>query len=337
MRSDLAMSELNVIQIGLGPLGVKITRYIAEKQGIKVVGAVDLDPIKVGRDPGELCGLKKMGLTVSDSLAKVVRETKPDAVILTTVSGMREITPQILDIVSHGLPVVSTCEELFYPWKTAPELAGKIDEAAKHNRVAVLGTGVNPGFLMDALPSLLTGACQHVDKITVSRFQNAAFRRLPFIEKIGAGLDPGVFERKKQEGTLRHVGLTESIHFIAACLGWELSKTEDTISPVVTPIEIVTEDITIPGGHAAGVMQIGKGYVEGEERITLNFRAVVGEPDPRDTVEIFGVPNITSTIQGGLNGDVATCAIAINAVRNILKAKPGLRTMADVGIVSNIS
>jgi 4-hydroxy-tetrahydrodipicolinate reductase len=331
------MEEIKVIQIGIGPLGRKITQFITQREGIKMVGAVDLDPSIQGGDLGEIGDMDNLGVNISSSLSEAMEGVKSDAVILTTVSSMDGITPQIKDIVSQGLPVVSTCEELLYPWDTTPDLADEIDQAAKSSGVAVLGTGVNPGFLMDSLPAFLTGVCQDVQKVKVQRFQDAQFRRIPFQKKIGAGLDLEAFERKKQEGTLRHVGLTQSIQFIGNCLGWKLTKTEDVISPAIAEKEITTQALTIPAGHAAGVLQVGKGFIGSEEKITLLFRAAVGEPDPRDMVEILGTPNITSTIQGGVNGDIATCAITINAVKAILNAKPGLRTMADVGIVANYS
>jgi 2,4-diaminopentanoate dehydrogenase len=192
---------------------------------------------------------------------------------------------------------------------------------------------VNPGFLMDALPVYLTSVCQRVDRLRISRFQNAEFRRVPFQKKIGAGLTLEKFEQKRRKGTLRHVGLTESMHFIASSLGWRLDKIEETLSPVVAEGEIKTEHLAILPGMAAGVQQIGRGYRDGQEVITLLFRASVGEPHPEDTIEIKGDPDIKSTIPGGINGDVATCAITLNAAAKIRKARPGLLTMADMPAV----
>jgi 4-hydroxy-tetrahydrodipicolinate reductase len=275
-----------------------------------------------------------MGVIVATDLETCLAEAKPQAALLTTVSTMAGITPQIEAIVAHGLPVVSTCEELLYPFEEAPELADRIDRAARAAGVAVLGTGVNPGFLMDSLPSFLTAVCQRVDSVKITRVQDATFRRVPFQKKIGAGLSQEEFDREKTRGSLRHVGLTESMLLIAAALGWKLTRTEDNISPVIVDREIRTDALTVPAGHAAGVQQIGRGWVGDEEKLTLLFRAAVGEKDPHDTVEIKGNPDVNSTIAGGVNGDVATCAITINAVRQIVKAASGLRTMIDVPLVS---
>lgn len=328
------MATIKVVQAGLGALGKTITQFITERENMEIIGAVDACPDIAGTDLGELCGLEKMNIIIRDSMGECLKHIKPDAVVLTTVSSMKEITPQIEEIVSFGVPVVSTCEELSYPWDTSIDLSRSIDEAAKKNRVAVLGTGVNPGFLMDSLPIFLTAVCQEVQRIKISRIQNAAFRRIPFQKKIGAGLSLEEFEKKKRKGMLGHVGLKESMLRIASRVGWKLTKTEDILAPVVAEKEIITQAKTIPSGHASGVQQIGKGYINDEEKITLVFRASVGEPDPEDSIEIQGNPHIKSIIQGGLNGDVATCAITINAVKQILTAQPGLRTMVDIPVVS---
>jgi 2,4-diaminopentanoate dehydrogenase len=328
------MQTIDVVQVGLGPLGRKITQFIAQRPCIRIVGAVDLAPDICGRDLGELCGLDRSDVTIKDSVARVLADTRPQAVILTTVSSLASLTPQVEEIVSYGVPVVSTCEELSYPWETAPELAARIDAAARSQRVAVLGTGVNPGFVMDVWPTFLTAVCQEVHSVKISRIQNAAFRRLPFQQKIGAGLSLEAFEDKKQAGTLRHVGLTESIQMIAGRLGWKLTRVEDEISPVVAQTEIVTAAMTIAPGFAAGVEQMGRGYVAGQERISMRFHAAVGASISEDTIEIQGLPDIKSTIPGGINGDVATCAITLNSLGQVIKAPAGLRTMVDIPVVS---
>jgi 4-hydroxy-tetrahydrodipicolinate reductase len=331
------MNKTRVVQIGLGPLGQKIAQFIAQRKSLEVIGAVDVSPEIIDRDLGELCGLDNMGIKIQSSIGECLRTAKPDAVILTTVSTMEKITPQIEEIVSYGIPVVSTCEELNYPWDASLSLSERIDKAAKANQVAVLGTGVNPGFLMDSLPTFLTSVCQDVQRITVHRIQNAAFRRIPFQKKIGAGLTLEQFENKKKEGILRHVGLTESVQLIASRMGWELNKTEDILVPVIADREIITDTMRIPVGYAAGVQQIGKGYVGNEDKIILVFRASIGEPNPQDSIEIKGTPTIKSIIEGGVHGDVATCAITINALKQIIKTQPGLRTMADISMVSFFS
>ena len=183
----------------------------------------------------------------------------------------------------------------------------------------------------------MTAVCQRVDSVKVSRLQDASFRREPFQRKIGAGLELEVFESLVAEKKIRHVGLAESIHLIGDALGWELDRVEDIISPVIAETPVESKLIKVPAGGVAGVQQIGKGVVNGEEKITLAFRAAIGEPDPADTIEILGDPNIKSTVEGGVNGDVGTCAITINAVKQVIRSQPGLKTMADIPLVSFLS
>ncbi|MTI21959.1 dihydrodipicolinate reductase [Fulvivirga sp. RKSG066] len=326
------MGNIRILQVGLGPLGIKIAEFIAARNGIETVAAVDKKEDLIGLSLSEI-NADLPSVEIQPSVENAM-SAKPDVAILTTVSDMARITDQVLELVANGIPVVSTCEELSHPWSTAPKLAEKIDLAAKENNVAVVGTGVNPGFLMDSLPTFLTSVCQQVDAVEVSRYQNASFRRVPFREKIGAGITLSEFEKRKEKGLLRHVGLTESIQFIASNLGWKLDKVEDLIMPVIAEQRIEDQNLVIEKGNASGVRQVGTGYIKGKPKITLTFQATIGEPESYDEIKIKGSPNITSKIEGGVNGDVATCAIAINATKSILKAQPGLRTMADIPMPS---
>ena len=315
----------------IGPIGMQAVQVIAERPSCRIVGAVDKDPAKIGRNLGDLVGLTRpLGVRVSGDAADVLRRVEADIVVLTTTSSLAMIKPQILEIISCGKNIVSSCEELTFPWITQPETAREIDEAARRENVSVLATGVNPGFLMDFLPMALTGVCRTVRRVTVERIQNAASRRLPFQKKIGAGLTLDQFHARVREGNLRHVGLTESIHLIASRLGWALDKTEETLSPVVSEGGFATDELTIPPGHASGVSQIGRGYRGGQEVITLVFRATVGEPDSHERIVIEGDPPIDLFIKDGVNGDVATCAIMANAIPVVVQAPPGLLTMADI-------
>lgn len=327
---------MKVIQIGLGPLGQKIVQFISERSDVEIVAAADINPGFSGKDIGDVSGIEPSGVTVNESISEAIKSCDADCAILTTVSCLETITPQILEIVNGGLPVVSTCEELLHPWNTQPELSAAIDEAAKSNGVAVLGTGINPGFLMDSLPAFMTAVCQEVDSVTVSRLQDATFRREPFQRKIGAGLDASSFRQLVAEKKIRHVGLAESLYLIADSMGWKLDRVEDIISPVITEEPVSSRIIDVAAGNVSGVQQIGRGFCDGEEKITLVFRAAIGEPEPSDTIEIFGNPNVKSTIEGGVNGDVGTCAITINAVKQVIRSKPGLRTMADIPLVTHV-
>ena len=324
------MKKIKVVQMGLGPIGNKATLYLAERENLQIVGAVDADPAKVGQDVGVLAGLAPLGVAVKPDIAQALAGQSADVVLLTTSSALTRIADQLKQVLPFGVHVVSSCEELSYPWQTNPALAGEIDELAKKHGVSVLSTGVNPGFLMDFLPIAMTGVCKSVRQVTVERIQDATFRRIPFQKKIGAGLTQAEFQAKVEQGVLRHVGLTESVQMIASRLGWRLDSTSDEITPVVAETDVPLGDGVIKAGNVLGVRQIGRGIVGGREAITLFFRAAIGEPESRDRIVIDGEPSIDTCIKGGVNGDVATCAILVNAIPVVMKARPGLRTMADI-------
>jgi len=327
------VDRIRVIQVGLGPIGKQVTRYLLQRKAFDLVGAFDVGPGKTGRDVGELAGLPPLGVPVVPNWSQV-EQLGASVAIVTTVSGLLDCQRQILQAVESGLHVVSTCEELAYPWRTQPEISAEIDRAARKHSVAVLGTGVNPGFLMDFLPIAMSGVCLNVGKIVVERIQDASRRRLPFQEKIGAGLTLQEFERRVREKKLRHVGLTESMHMIAARLGWTLDRTEDVIEPVVSRAGGGTDAFAINPGDAIGVSQVGRGWHGDRELIRMVFRATIGEPEAYDRILIEGTPNIDVRVAGGINGDIATCAITVNAVPSIMAASPGLRTMADIAPIS---
>ncbi|MDQ3016701.1 MAG: dihydrodipicolinate reductase [Bacteroidota bacterium] len=326
-------NPIKAVLIGAGPLGINIYKYAQTRKDIRITHVIDIDTSLSGRDIGEHAGLDATGIAITNSYEGL---SNCQVAILATVSDLPRIATQILQVIELGLPIVTTCEEMFFPWNSSDEWSKTIDLAAKDKGVAVLGTGVNPGFLMDALPMMLSGVCHHVDRIEVRRYQDAQFRRIPFQKKIGAGLSYEEFEKRKNEGSLRHVGLSESMHFIAHQLGWKLDKTEDKIEPVVSERNYETDALQIKSGQVAGIRQTGRGYVGGEERIKLAFQATVGEAEQYDEIEIYGTPHIRSRIIGGVHGDIATSSIILNACRSVLHAAPGLRTMADVPMITSV-
>jgi len=323
-----------LIVIGFGPLGQRVVRYALQRKSVEIAGVVDIDPAKIGKDVGTLSGRRKIGTPVSMSLADALKRRRADVALLTTVSSLKKLEPQVVEAARNRLDVVSTCEELSFPWRTAPTIAARLDRTCRRYGVTCLGTGVNPGFLMDFLPVILTAVNQRVRKVTVQRIQDASTRRVPFQQKIGAGLTRAEFRKKAAMGRLRHVGLPESVHMIAHALGWRLTKVTESLKPVIARRPILSGYRPIEPGMASGVDQSGRGYVGNRVAITLRFRAAVGEPKSYDRIEIRGEPDIVSTIEGGVNGDVATCAIVLNAVRSVKAADPGLKTMLDVPAVT---
>ena len=322
---------IEIVHVGLGPLGQMMVKSAVERGSFQIVGVVDTDPAKVGKDLGELCGIGRLGVPVCGTLDDALRgDPAPRVAVVTTVSSLAAFEPQVAELARAKLPIVSTCEELSFPWRTQPELAGRIDKLCRDGGIACIGTGVNPGYLMDFFPAVLTSLCRKVTGVRVWRVQDASVRRIPFQQKIGAGLTLEQFEAKRRDGSLRHVGLPESVGFIAARLGWTLDRTTESLEPVVAERDVTTGYKPIAKGMARGVHQVGRGFVAGQEVITLNFKAAVGEPEPYEEVQIEGEPTFSSRIAGGINGDIATCAVTLNAVRSILEVGPGLKTMADL-------
>jgi 4-hydroxy-tetrahydrodipicolinate reductase len=321
---------IEIVQIGLGPLGQMMVRSAVGRGTFRIVGAVDSDPAKIGKDLGSFCGLPRLGVSITGSLDEAIRGKSPQAAVVTTVSSLAAFEPQVAQLAKAKLPIISTCEELFYPWRTQPALAKRIDQLCRDSGIACVGTGVNPGYLMDFFPTVLTGLCQKVTGIRVWRIQDASVRRIPFQQKIGAGLTVSEFEARHKAGKLRHVGLPESVDFLAARMGWKLDRTTESLEPVLAERDITSGYKPIAKGMARGVHQVGRGFVGADEVITLMFKAAVGEPESYEEVRIEGEPPVCSRIAGGINGDIATCAATLNAVRSLLQVGPGLKTMADL-------
>jgi 4-hydroxy-tetrahydrodipicolinate reductase len=325
-------NKTTLIQVGVGAIGIHIASVIFSKNDYQYQSVVDSDPDKIGKDIGILAGLDKMKMTIKPSLTTVLKtmKKKPDIAIVATSSQLSLVKPTIMKLLRQGISVVSTCEELTYPWQTQPKLAQEIDQCAKEHQAAILATGVNPGFLMDYLPFVMSAVCKKVEGIQIERIIDATHRRLPFKQKIGTGLTREAFFAKVREGALRHIGLVESMYLLADRLGWKLDRTEDIIEPVIAHKQVFTEDLFIGKGDILGVTQTGYGYVNNKEVIKLFFRATIGEEQVRDKIKIIGTPSIEMEIKNGLNGDIATAAIIVNAIPFIKRATPGLHTMADI-------
>jgi 4-hydroxy-tetrahydrodipicolinate reductase len=326
---------IRVMHVGLGPIGAAVVRQVAARKGFQIVGAVDIDPNKAGHDLGDVVGLgRRLRVKVAGDIGKTIKATKPDVVVLCTSSSLKRVLPQFEEVLARRVPIVSTTEELSYPAPYNRRLAKRLDEAARKAKVAVLGTGVNPGFTMDALPITLTGVCERVDRIEVQRVQDARVRRLPFQQKIGCGLTVEQFQKKVDEGTVRHVGLSESIQMIGDAMGWKLDRITDDIQPKIADRTVESEYLAVDAGYVCGIVQDGVGYVNGAPLVRLHMEAYLGAPESFDSVLIEGSPRIHSKIAGGVHGDVATASITVNSIPKVIAAPPGLRTMRDMPIPS---
>jgi len=326
---------IRVMHVGLGPIGAAIARQLAVRKGFRIVAAVDIDPHKVGRDVGEIAEIgKPLRVRITDNARKAAKAARPDVAVLCTSSSLKSVMPQVEELLKLRLPIVSTTEELAYPASRNRRLAKQIDQMARKAKVAVLGTGVNPGFTMDALPIALTSVCEHVNRIEVRRVQDARMRRLPFQQKIGAGLTREQFEQQVASGSVRHVGFAESIEMIADAMGWPLTRVTDQVRPWMAEEEVHSELLAVDPGYVAGISQEGIGYLGDEVKIHLQLDAYLGASESFDSVLIDGSPRIYSKIQGGIHGDIATASMAVNSIPHVMTAAPGLRTMRDMPLPS---
>lgn len=329
---------LRVVLCGLGPIGQGIARMVLETEGLKIVGAADISPEFAGKDLGAVLGLpRRLRLRVASDPLRMARRTRADVAILSTASSLREVKPQVVALLQRGTNVVTTCEELAFPTPSHQSGFRDLDRLARRKRASALATGVNPGFAMDTLALVLTAPCARVSRVSVTRVVDAATRRLPLQRKVGAGLNLSQFRRAITEGTVRHVGLLESVHMIAAALGWKLDRVEEALEPAIAPRDLDTEYLRVPAGAAAGIKQSARGYRNGDLAISLDLQMYVGAESPRDHVLIDGVPPIDTTISGGVAGDVATAAIVVNCIPKLMAAPAGLLTMKDIPLVHRLN
>ena len=308
------VQPITVAQYGIGPIGAEIARVLLTKPWVKLAGAVDIDPNKIGKDLGEVIGLgRNTGVIVTPEL-----EGKPDVVCHSTGSRLREVVDQLESLLQRGCHVVSTCEELSFPLDR--EIRERLMHTARAANVTLLGTGVNPGFVMDKLPLTVTSVCQDVKSLEIIRIQNASTRREPLQRKVGAGMTVDEFRAAVAAGKIKHMGLRESLMLVGNGLGVEFdSVTDEKIEPIVAEREIVTQYLKVAPGQVAGVHQTiyGKGRID----VSLELRMYVGAEDvAADRVIVHGVPDLEMVIPGGVHGDRATAAMVVNSIPAVLAA-----------------
>jgi 4-hydroxy-tetrahydrodipicolinate reductase len=325
---ELLSHPIRVVHYGLGATGSAIARLTTAQRGLQVVGGIERDPAKVGRDIGDVIGLgQAIGAPVSDDARAILAQTHPDVVIHATASFFHTIYPQILECVQAGANVISTCEELVYPYVRNAAAARQLHQFALRSGVTVLGMGVNPGFIMDLLPLLLTAPCVDIRRIAVTRVVDATQRRASLHQRIGAGLTLDQFRDHVARGVARHVGLLESIDMLAAGLGWQLAKVSEAIDPIMADDWVRTPYLTIAPGQVRGLRQVAQGWMHGREVFNLTWRTAVGARDTSDAIQIDATPPVDLMIHGGLHGDQAAAALLLHAIPRVLAAAPGLTTV----------
>ncbi len=325
---------LRVVQAGLGSIGQAIAVRAQRDAGLALVGAADPNPELAGRDLGELIGVGKLDLEVGSELDPLLETVRPDLVLHATGSFLEEVRTQFLPILDRGLSVISTCEELAYPFYRHPALAQELDRTAKKNGAVLLGSGVNPGFVMDKLVVTLLAACESVRSVRVLRVLNAATRRGAFQRKIGAGLSREEFEDLRRGGRMGHVGLAESAHMLADAMGLDTERRlNEALDPVLSEERISTDHVVVEPGRVAGIHQTATLTIGGEERVHMELEMYVGAQRPRDAAFINGSPGMELEITSGVPGDAGTVSVVISCAHLVAGLQPGLRTMLDVPLL----
>jgi len=327
------MQRVRVVQYGLGPIGCDTAKALLEKEGVDLVGAVDIAPDKVGKDLGEVLGLgRKLGVRVTGDAPALFRKVRADVVSHTTGSFLKDVYEQLESAAKAGVCVVSSTEELIYPQLRNPGLAVKLDGIARRHGSTILGTGVNPGFVMDTLALVLTGVSRNVRSIRMTRRVDASTRRMPLQRKVGAGMKPAEFRKLVKQGKIGHVGLMESMFLVATALGWRLTATKEKVEPVLAARKRVTRYFTVAAGEVAGIKHTASGYCGRRRVIEMDLSIFIGAPKPMDSIEIEGDPKLHMVMPGGVSGDVATVASLVNAIPRVLESEPGLMTMLDLTV-----
>ncbi|MEE8369627.1 MAG: dihydrodipicolinate reductase [Dehalococcoidia bacterium] len=327
--------RIRTIHYGIGAIGSEVVRLVMQRPEIEIVGAIDTHAAKAGKDLGQAVGLNRpVGITVSPEAEPILKDVYADVVIHATASSLTEAYPQLKSIVSAEKSVVSSCEELAFPWVSSPEISHNLDRIAREAGVRVLGTGVNPGFLMDFLPLVLTTTCEQVKSVRVRRTVDVATRRFGLQRKVGVGLSVEGFQRGVADGSIGHVGLRESVFMIADTLGWHLDDVSESLEPVVAEERITTNYFLVEHGYVAGLRQIARGLMSEREVVRLDLEMSLGATDPRDSIEIDGNPPVNVNIPGGLKGDLATAAIMANCLPTMAWSRMvGLLSMRDMPAV----
>lgn len=319
-----------VVVMGLGFIGQEIARAALASSEVELIGAVDTSPSLLGRPLADVLGQPGPKAKVVESLERAVGRRKGVVLLHATGSRLPQVMEQLLDAVKQGVSVVSTCEELAFPHLKYPELADKLDRAAQRAGVAVLGTGVNPGFVLDRLVATLGQVCGPVRHVTATRVVDARTRREALQRKVGAGLSEEEFFELVDKEQLGHVGLVESAALAALGVGLDLDDYEEELTPVFAEEDITGGAFPVKKGRVAGMYQSVVGLEDGQERVRLELTIAVGADNPGDRIEIDADPKLVLEIPGGVAGDRATANAVVNAAPRLTAADAGLLTVLEL-------
>ncbi len=317
-----------VVVMGLGAIGREIARAALQSEEVTLVGAVDTHPALVGKRL-DVLGVPSP-IEVEPGLGRGAARGRRPVVLHATGSSLPAVAEQLLAAVKEGHPVVSTCEELAFPWVRHPQLAERLERAAQRSGVSVLGTGVNPGFVLDRLAATLGQTLGPVRHVLARRVVDARGRREALQRKIGAGLTEDEFDALAAEGAVGHVGLLESAALCALGLGLDVEEFEEEVAPVIAGEDIPGGAFVVPRGRVAGVNQTVVGLEDGQERVRLELMLALGAEPPGDQLVIESDTRLTVDIPGGIPGDSATAQLVVHAAPRVASAESGLLTVLDL-------
>ncbi|MGD9000844.1 MAG: 2,4-diaminopentanoate dehydrogenase [Granulosicoccaceae bacterium] len=333
-------NSIRVLVLGTGQMGSGIARLLLKKQGIELVGACARRAERAGMDLGRAIGLDHdLGVPVSSVLETLISQTRPHIAIQATCSRASDASEEIETLVRQGVHVISIAEEMVYPACSAPAFAGELHSLAVSHGISVLGTGINPGFVLDLLVITLTGVCADIRSITATRVNDLSPYGSSVLSSQGVGLDPEAFTKGLADGTVvGHFGFDESIHMIARAIGWEIERIEQNLEPIISSVRRETPFVTVEPGQVAGCHHRAVAYRDGKPVISLNHPQQVYPQlegvATGDSIEIKGTPAIHLSGSPEIPGGQATCALAVNMIPRVLNAAPGLHTMADLPVPS---
>ena len=334
------MENVKVAIWGFGAMGSGIAKVLLRKKGVDIVGVCDIHPERVNRSIYDILGVEKNGrpdVVVCSEIEKVVHDANCDICVLATDSFTRKAFDKIKYVVGQKVNVISTAEEMSYPKAQEPELAAEIDRLAKANGVSVLGTGINPGLMMDLLAICLTGCMTDVESVTCRRVNSLSPFGPAVMEEQGVGLTVDAFNKGVADGTLAgHVGFAESVGMIAEALGWKVDKFEQQMKPIVTSVDRKSPYGFAAAGDVAGVNMTGQGYVDGEVKIDMIHPQQI-EPEMEGThtgdyIALKGTPEVNMAIKPEVDGGIGTIAMVVNMIPHVINARPGLKTMLDLPV-----
>lgn len=334
------MKPIQVVIWGFGAMGRGMAEMLLTKTGVEITGVCDRHPDLVHKSMFSVLEEPQGNhpdVIVSDDIEPLLDNSKCDIVLLATDSYTKSAFPKMKLILERGIHCISTAEEMAYPQAQEPELSKQLDTIAKEHNVTVLGTGINPGFIMDLLVVALSGTMKRVDHIEANRVNSLSPFGPAVMEEQGVGISLEAFEDGMKNDTLAgHVGFAESVQMIADALGVTLSKFEQQMKPIVTTVDRKSPYGEAKKGHVAGVNMTGQGYVGDSVFIDMKHPQQI-EPELEGThtgdyINLTGVPNIHMAITPEIDGGIGTIAMCVNMIPHVLNAKPGLKTMIDLPV-----